>query len=87
MTVYINNSCISGPYLSPHKLWQMPSHIGPAPIDKALQYAVQFCIDCAVQPKAIISFFKPSPRGTIFLSGKCTDCNKNNYTLKNMIFR
>ncbi|XP_072018257.1 polycomb protein SCMH1-like [Amphiura filiformis] len=68
VTIYINNSCISGPYLSPHKLWQMPSHIGPAPIDKALQYAVQFCVDCAVQPKAIMGFFKPSPRGTIFLT-------------------
>ncbi|NWU60941.1 SCML4 protein, partial [Pterocles burchelli] len=56
--IYINKQANLGPYLDRKKVQQLPEHFGPARPPAALQQAVQACIDCALQQKAVFSLIK-----------------------------
>ena len=69
VSLFINNTCVCGPYLSPHKVLQMPALIGPAPIDKVMTDTLQLCVKSAVQQKAIFTFLKGKEGGNVKVTG------------------
>ncbi|NXT32453.1 SCML4 protein, partial [Pelecanoides urinatrix] len=56
--IYVNKQANLGPYLDRKKVQQLPEHFGPERPSTALQQAVQACIDCALQQKAVFSLIK-----------------------------
>ncbi|NXL57762.1 SCML4 protein, partial [Chordeiles acutipennis] len=56
--IYVNKQANLGPYLDRKKVQQLPEHFGPVRPPAALQQAVQACIDCALQQKAVFSLIK-----------------------------
>ncbi|NXX73658.1 SCML4 protein, partial [Urocolius indicus] len=56
--IYVNKQANLGPYLDRKKVQQLPEHFGPERPSAALQQAVQACINCALQPKAVFSLIK-----------------------------
>ncbi|NXR12661.1 SCML4 protein, partial [Semnornis frantzii] len=56
--IYINKQANLGPYLDRKKVQQLPEHFGPERPSAALQQAVQACINCALQQKAVFSLIK-----------------------------
>ncbi|XP_061483215.1 sex comb on midleg-like protein 2 [Rhineura floridana] len=56
--VYVNKHGNSGPHLDKKKVWQLPDHFGPGPVNVVLQQAVQACVDCAYQSKTVFGFLK-----------------------------
>uniref|UniRef100_A0A8B9FSS0 SLED domain-containing protein n=1 Tax=Amazona collaria TaxID=241587 RepID=A0A8B9FSS0_9PSIT len=56
--IYVNKEANLGPYLDRKKVQQLPEHFGPERPSAALQQAVQACIDCALQQKAVFSLIK-----------------------------
>ncbi|NXX18126.1 SCML4 protein, partial [Podargus strigoides] len=56
--IYVNKQANLGPYLDRKKVQQLPEHFGPERPSAALQLAVQACIDCALQQKAVFSLIK-----------------------------
>ncbi|KAM6086168.1 sex comb on midleg-like protein 4 isoform 2-T2 [Theristicus caerulescens] len=56
--IYVNKQANLGPYLDKKKVQQLPEHFGPERPSTALQQAVQACIDCALQQKAVFSLIK-----------------------------
>ncbi|XP_065097186.1 sex comb on midleg-like protein 2 [Paramisgurnus dabryanus] len=61
--VYVNKHGESGPHLDRKLLLQLPDHFGPGPVNTVLQHAVQACVDCAFQPKALFSFLQSQSDG------------------------
>ncbi|XP_056324094.1 sex comb on midleg-like protein 2 isoform X1 [Danio aesculapii] len=61
--VYVNKHGNSGPHLDRKLLLQLPDHFGPGPVNTVLQHAVQACVDCAFQPKALFSFLQSQSDG------------------------
>ncbi|XP_041109257.1 sex comb on midleg-like protein 4 isoform X1 [Polyodon spathula] len=53
--IYINKQANAGPNLDRKKVQQLPDHFGPDRPSVVLQQAVQACIDCAFQQKAVFS--------------------------------
>ncbi|KAG2467643.1 SEC63 protein, partial [Polypterus senegalus] len=53
--IYINKQANTGPNLDRKKVQQLPDHFGPDRPSVVLQQAVQACIDCAFQQKAVFS--------------------------------
>ncbi|XP_069661086.1 sex comb on midleg-like protein 4 [Haliaeetus albicilla] len=56
--IYVNKQANLGPYLDRKRVQQLPEHFGPERPSVALQQAVQACIDCALQQKAVFSLIK-----------------------------
>ncbi|NXL89229.1 SCML4 protein, partial [Alectura lathami] len=56
--IYVNKQANLGPYLDRKKVQQLPEHFGPERPSTVLQQAVQACIDCALQQKAVFSLIK-----------------------------
>ncbi|XP_009081729.1 PREDICTED: sex comb on midleg-like protein 4 isoform X2 [Acanthisitta chloris] len=56
--IYVNKQANLGPYLDRKKVQQLPEHFGPERPSAALQQAVQACIDCALQQKAVFSLIR-----------------------------
>ena len=74
--IYVNKQASLGPYLDRRKVQQLPEHFGPERPPAALQLAVQACIDCALQQKAVFSLIKQGYGGEVvsgkaLLSGVC----------------
>lgn len=67
--VHLNSSCVSGPYLSPHKLWQMPCQVGPTSLSSALREILQLCVDCAVQQRLVLTFLEEADDGNVTING------------------
>ncbi|XP_043106225.1 polycomb protein SCMH1-like [Puntigrus tetrazona] len=61
--VYVNKHGDPGPHLDRKLLLQLPDHFGPGPVNTVLQHAVQACVDCAFQPKALFSFLQSQSDG------------------------
>uniref|UniRef100_A0A8C1BM42 Scm polycomb group protein like 2 n=2 Tax=Cyprinus carpio carpio TaxID=630221 RepID=A0A8C1BM42_CYPCA len=61
--VYVNKHGDPGPHLDRKLLLQLPDHFGPGPVNTVLQHAVQACVDCAFQPKALFSFLQSQSEG------------------------
>ena len=70
VTLFINNTCVCGPYLSPHKVLQMPALIGPAPINKVMTDTFQMCVSSAVQQKAVFAFLKREKGANVTVTGE-----------------
>uniref|UniRef100_A0A8C6YZ89 SLED domain-containing protein n=1 Tax=Nothoprocta perdicaria TaxID=30464 RepID=A0A8C6YZ89_NOTPE len=58
VSVYVNKQANVGPYLDRRKVQQLPERLGPARPAAVLQHAVQACIDCALQQKAVFALLK-----------------------------
>ncbi|XP_068270322.1 sex comb on midleg-like protein 4 [Nyctibius grandis] len=56
--IYVNKQANLGPYLDRKKVQQLPEQFGPERPSAALQRAVQACIDCALQQKAVFSLIE-----------------------------
>ncbi|XP_044531337.1 sex comb on midleg-like protein 4 [Gracilinanus agilis] len=56
--IYVNKQANLGPYLERKKVQQLPEHFGPERPSAVLQQAVQACIDCARQQKAVFFLVK-----------------------------
>ncbi|XP_072408602.1 sex comb on midleg-like protein 4 isoform X2 [Chiloscyllium punctatum] len=63
--IYVNKHACAGPHLDKKKLQQLPDHFGPARASMVLQQAVQACIDCAYQQKAVFSCLKHGHGGEL----------------------
>ncbi|XP_038656941.1 polycomb protein SCMH1 [Scyliorhinus canicula] len=63
--IYVNKHACAGPHLDKKKLQQLPDHFGPARASMVLQQAVQACIDCAYQQKAVFSCLKQGHGGEL----------------------
>uniref|UniRef100_A0A673BX91 SAM domain-containing protein n=1 Tax=Sphaeramia orbicularis TaxID=375764 RepID=A0A673BX91_9TELE len=55
MCVYVNKHGNCGPHLDRKQMQHLPDHFGPGPVNAVLQQVVQSCIDCAYQPKVLLS--------------------------------
>ncbi|XP_026014684.1 sex comb on midleg-like protein 2 isoform X2 [Astatotilapia calliptera] len=53
--VYVNKHGNCGPHLDRKQMQHLPDHFGPGPVNSVLQQVVQSCIDCAYQPKVLLS--------------------------------
>lgn len=53
--VYVNKHGNCGPHLDRKQMQHLPDHFGPGPVNAVLQQVVQSCIDCAYQPKILLS--------------------------------
>ncbi|XP_033847947.1 sex comb on midleg-like protein 2 isoform X1 [Periophthalmus magnuspinnatus] len=53
--VYVNKHGNCGPHLDRKQMQRLPDHFGPGPVNSVLQQVVQSCIDCAYQPKVLLS--------------------------------
>lgn len=53
--VYMNKHGNCGPHLDRKQMQRLPDHFGPGPVNAVLQQVVQSCIDCAYQPKVLLS--------------------------------
>ncbi|KAM6962942.1 sex comb on midleg-like protein 2 isoform 2-T2 [Aplochiton taeniatus] len=53
--VYVNKHGNCGPHLDRKQVQRLPDHFGPGPVNGVLQQTVQTCIDCAYQPKVLLS--------------------------------
>ncbi|XP_043921359.1 sex comb on midleg-like protein 4 [Protopterus annectens] len=56
--IYVNKQANMGPYLDRKKVQQLPDHFGPERPSVVLQQAVQACIDCSYQQKAVFSLVR-----------------------------
>ncbi|XP_072911973.1 sex comb on midleg-like protein 4 [Hemitrygon akajei] len=63
--IYVNKHAFAGPHLDKKKLQQLPDHFGPARASMVLQQAVQACIDCAYQQRAVFSCLKQGHGGEL----------------------
>uniref|UniRef100_A0A4W4EE11 SAM domain-containing protein n=1 Tax=Electrophorus electricus TaxID=8005 RepID=A0A4W4EE11_ELEEL len=61
--VYVNKHGDCGPHLDRKLMLQLPDHFGPGPVNTVLQHAVQACVDCAYQPKALFTFLQSQSDG------------------------
>ncbi|XP_076879096.1 sex comb on midleg-like protein 2 isoform X2 [Brachyhypopomus gauderio] len=61
--VYVNKHGDCGPHLDRKLTLQLPDHFGPGPVNTVLQHAVQACVDCAYQPKALFTFLQSQSDG------------------------
>lgn len=50
----------------------LPDHFGPGPVNRVLQQVVQSCIDCAYQPKVLLSALQTDAGGGEIVRG--TSC-------------
>ncbi|XP_036970410.1 sex comb on midleg-like protein 2 isoform X2 [Acanthopagrus latus] len=53
--VYVNKHGNCGLHLDRKQMQHLPDHFGPGPVNAVLQQVVQSCIDCAYQPKVLLS--------------------------------
>uniref|UniRef100_A0A1A8RSR8 Sex comb on midleg-like 2 n=2 Tax=Nothobranchius rachovii TaxID=451742 RepID=A0A1A8RSR8_9TELE len=53
--VYVNKHGNCGPHLDRKQMQHLSDHFGPGPVNTVLQQVVQSCIDCAYQPKVLLS--------------------------------
>ncbi|XP_038131757.1 sex comb on midleg-like protein 2 isoform X3 [Cyprinodon tularosa] len=61
--VYVNKHGNCGPHLDRKQMQHFPDHFGPGPVNAVLQQVVQSCIDCAYQPKVLLSVLQSDSGG------------------------
>lgn len=54
----------------------LPDHFGPGPVNAVLQQVVQSCIDCAYQPKVLLSALQTHSGGGEVVRGRTTHTHK-----------
>lgn len=50
----------------------LPDHFGPGPVNSVLQQVVQSCVDCAYQPKILLSALQTHSGGGEVVRGRLT---------------
>lgn len=68
--VYVNKHGNCGPHLDRKLMQHLPDHFGPGPVNAVLQQVVQSCIDCAYQPKVLLSALQTHSGGGEIVRGK-----------------
>uniref|UniRef100_A0A3B5LJL1 SAM domain-containing protein n=1 Tax=Xiphophorus couchianus TaxID=32473 RepID=A0A3B5LJL1_9TELE len=63
LCVYVNKHGNCGPHLDRKQMQRLPDHFGPGPVNAVLQQVVQSCIDCAYQPKVLLSALQSDSGG------------------------
>lgn len=58
MTVYLNKSCKTGPWIDQKKLEKLPNEFGPDSFNRMLKEIVQSMLDCSSHPGKLISLVK-----------------------------
>lgn len=71
--VYVNKHGNCGPHLDRKQMQRLPDHFGPGPVNAVLQQVVQSCIDCAYQPKVLLSALQNDSGGGEPVKGKSPD--------------
>lgn len=71
--VYVNKHGNCGPHLDRKQMQHLPDHFGPGPVNAVLQQVVQSCIDCAYQPKVLLSALQTHSGGGEIVRGRHTD--------------
>ncbi|KAM9384720.1 sex comb on midleg-like protein 2 isoform 2-T2 [Pholidichthys leucotaenia] len=61
--VYVNKHGNCGSHLDRKQMQRLPDHFGPGPVNAVLQQVVQSCIDCAYQPKVLLSALQTDSGG------------------------
>uniref|UniRef100_A0A1A7W9P5 Sex comb on midleg-like 2 n=1 Tax=Iconisemion striatum TaxID=60296 RepID=A0A1A7W9P5_9TELE len=61
--VYVNKHGNCGPHLDRKQMQHLSDHFGPGPVNAVLQQVVQSCIDCAYQPKVLLSALQSDSGG------------------------
>ncbi|CAN9500240.1 unnamed protein product [Ophioblennius macclurei] len=61
--VYVNKHGNCGLHLDRKQMQHLPDHFGPGPVNAVLQQVVQSCIDCAYQPKVLLSALQSDSGG------------------------
>lgn len=69
MCVYVNKHGNCGPHLDRKQMQHLPDHFGPGPVNSVLQQVVQSCIDCAYQPKVLLSALQNDSGGGEVVKG------------------
>lgn len=59
-----------GPHLDRKQMQHLPDHFGPGPVNSVLQQVVQSCIDCAYQPKVLLSALQTHSGGGEIVRGR-----------------
>lgn len=72
MCVYVNKHGNCGPHLDRKQMQHLPDHFGPGPVNSVLQQVVQSCIDCAYQPKVLLSALQTHSGGGEIVRGRLT---------------
>lgn len=70
--VYVNKHGNCGPHLDRKQMQHLPDHFGPGPVNSVLQQVVQSCIDCAYQPKILLSALQTHSGGGEVVRGRLT---------------
>lgn len=70
--VYMNKHGNCGPHLDRKQMQHLPDHFGPGPVNAVLQQVVQSCIDCAYQPKVLLSALQTHSGGGEVVQGSKT---------------
>lgn len=68
--VYVNKHGNCGPHLDRKQMQHLPDHFGPGPVNAVLQQVVQSCIDCAYQPKVLLSALQTHSGGGEIVRGR-----------------
>ncbi|XP_036067300.1 sex comb on midleg-like protein 2 isoform X2 [Oryzias melastigma] len=68
--VYVNKHGNCGPHLDRKEMQHLPDHFGPGPVNGVLQQVVQSCIDCAYQPKVLLSALQTDAGGGEIVRGR-----------------
>lgn len=68
--VYVNKHGNCGPHLDRKQMQHLPDHFGPGPVNSVLQQVVQSCIDCAYQPKILLSALQTHAGGGEVVRGR-----------------
>uniref|UniRef100_A0A1B6EGN3 SAM domain-containing protein n=1 Tax=Clastoptera arizonana TaxID=38151 RepID=A0A1B6EGN3_9HEMI len=58
VTVFVNSSCMHGPYLDYSKVSQLPTQFGPGTLNRVLRDCVQSLVDSAIDQKQIINMLR-----------------------------
>lgn len=67
--MYVNKHGNCGPHLDRKQMQHLPDHFGPGPVNSVLQQVVQSCIDCAYQPKVLLSALQNDSGGGEVVKG------------------
>ncbi|XP_031167539.1 polycomb protein SCMH1 isoform X3 [Sander lucioperca] len=76
--VYVNKHGNCGPHLDRKQMQHLPDHFGPGPVNTVLQQVVQSCIDCAYQPKVLLSALQTHSGGGEIVRAETLPHEENN---------
>ncbi|XP_032382622.1 polycomb protein SCMH1 isoform X7 [Etheostoma spectabile] len=76
--VYVNKHGNCSPHLNRKQMQHLPDHFGPGPVNAVLQQVVQSCVDCAYQPKVLLSALQTHSGGGEIVRAETLPHQENN---------